>query len=322
MKILTMLMMLVFVACSSSGEPRDAGDGNVNGDYDYDYDHDHDYDKGDEDGGEGIWGWISILESEDTYTNEPGGWETGPRALFAEGPCCFYVLEQHLEHCGNLLASGGGCSLYKGFWLDVSSCEPDCQEGQECVDEGGNLVCRDLPAKLEVGQIDIGGLKVSADLAVGPNGIYTDSSVPDDMFDAGDAITAEVSGDGLAPISLAASGVNPPEIASNTLDLIRGSSATVSWTPAEPGTKIQVFLSGGSHYPHLYFATVLCEASDEQGSLEIPAEVVDGFLDVVVGLGIRRYSRIVRTTGDVVTHDGKDVELYVGSARNIQLVVR
>lgn len=316
MKNIVWILVLV-VGCSSSGA-TDAGIG----DGDFDHDHDYDHEKSDEDVGEGIWGWISILESEGTYTNEPGGWETGPRALFAEGPCCFYVLEQHLEHCGNLQASGGGCALYKGFWLDVSSCEPDCQEGQECVDEGGNLVCRDLPAKREVGQIDIGGLKVSADLAVGPNGIYTASGVPDDMFDSGDAITVDVSGEGLAPVSLAATGVSPPEIGSTTLELRRGSAATVSWTPAEPGTKIQVFLSGGSHYPHLYFATILCEASDEQGSIEIPAEVVDGFLDVVVGLGIRRYSRIVRTTGDVVTHDGKEVELYVGSARNIQLEVR
>jgi hypothetical protein len=175
---------------------------------------------------------------------------------------------------------------------------------------------------LEVGQIDIQGLKVSADMAVGLNGMYTAGGVPDDMFDAGDAITAEVAGEGLAPVSLAATGVDPPQIGSSDLELRRGNSATVSWTPAEPGTKIQVFLSGGSHHPHLYFATILCEAPDEQGSIEIPAELVDGFLDVVVGLGIRRYSRIVRTTGDVVAHDGKEVELYVGSARNIQLVVR
>jgi hypothetical protein len=47
MKILTMLMMLFFVACSSSGEPRDAGDG----DGDYDHDYDHDYDGGDDGGG-------------------------------------------------------------------------------------------------------------------------------------------------------------------------------------------------------------------------------------------------------------------------------
>jgi hypothetical protein len=294
-----LVLMMIFVAgCSSSGDLNDSGVG------------------------DGIWGWISLLESEDTYTNEPGGWETGPRALFAEGPCCRHVLEQHLEHCGEVQASGGGCALYKGFWLDEASCEPDCQPGQECVDEGGSLVCRDLPGLLEVGQIDIQGLKVSADMAVGLNGMYTASGTPDDMFDAGDAIAVNVTGEALAPIALSATGVNPPEIGSSTLDLVRGSSATVSWTPGEPGTKIQVFLSGGSHFPHLYFATILCEADDGQGSIEIPAEVVDGFLDVVVGLGIRRYSRIVRTTGDVVTRDGKEVELYVGSARNIQLVVR
>ena len=317
------LLLVLIIGCSSGGA-GDAGfgDGDFDHDHDHDYDHEYDHEKSDGDGGEGIWGWISLLESEDTYTNEPGGWETGPRGLFAEGPCCFFVPEQHLEHCGELQAAGGGCSLYKGFWLDVSSCEPDCQEGQECVDQGGSLVCRDLPAKLEVGRIGIAGLKVSAEMALGLNGIYTASGVPDDMFDAGDAITVEVTGEGLAPVSLAAAGVNPPEIASSTLDLARGSSATVSWTPAEAGTDIQVFLSGGSHFPHLYFATILCEAPDEQGSIEIPAEVVDGFLDVVVGLGIRRYSRIVRTTGDVVTHDGKEVELYVGSARNLQLVVR
>ena len=292
------LMMLFIAACSSSGDSNDSGVG------------------------DGIWGWISLLESEDTYTNEPGGWETGPRALFAEGPCCRYVLEQHLEDCGNLQASGGGCALYKGFWTDETSCEPYCQPGQECVDEGGDLVCRDLPELLQVGQIDIGGLKTNVALTPDLSGIYTASGAPDDMFDAGDAVTVEVTGEGLAPISLSATGVNPPEIGSSTLDLVRGSSATVSWTPAEPGTGIQVFLSGGSHYPHLYFATILCEADDGQGSIEIPAEVVDGFLDVVVPLGIRRYSRIVRTTGDVVTHDGKEVELYVGSARNIQLVVR
>ena len=298
-----MILMMVFVVgCSSSGDPNDSGVGDG--------------------GGEGVWGWISLLESEDTYTNEPGGWETGPRALFAEWPCCFYVLEQHLEHCGEVQASGGGCALYKGFWRDVTSCEPDCEQGQECVEEGGSLVCRDLPELLEVGEIDIQGLKVSADMTVGLNGMYIDNGVPDDMFDAGDAITANVTGEGLAPVALSATGVDPPQIGSPELELVRGSPATVSWTPAEPGTKIQVFLSGGSHHPHLYFATILCEADDGQGSVEIPAEVVDGFLDVVVGLGIRRYSRIVRTTGDVVSHEGKEVELYVGSARNIQLVVR
>jgi hypothetical protein len=301
-----MMIALVLCGCGGSSGTSDAGfgDGDAHG-------YDYDYDQGDEDGGDAIWGWISILESEDTYTNEPGGWETGPRALFAEGPCCRYVLEQHLEHCGNLQASGGGCALYKGFWLDETSCEPDCQPE-----------CRDFPKILEVGRIDIGGLKVSASMAAGPDGIYTAGGVPDDMFDAGDAVSVEVSGEGLAPVALAATGVNPPEIGSSTLELSRGSPAAVSWTPAEPGTKIQVFLSGGSHHPHLYFATILCEAADGQGSIQVPAELVDGFLDVAVGLGIRRYSRIVRTTGEVVEREGKEVELYVGSARNIQLVVR
>jgi len=321
---LTLFLLAVLGGCSNSNSPNDAGfgDGDALSDSDALNDGDVGYNEGDEPGDQGIWGWISILESEDTYTNEPAGWKTGPRALFAEGPCCYYVLEQHLEHCGELQASGGGCALYKGFWLDVSSCDPDCLDGQECVDEGGNLVCRDLPAMLEVDRIDIAGLKASVSMAPSQSGIYTTDDITDDLFDAGDFVTVDVTKEGLTPYSLSATGVDPPQIASNTLELTRGKSSNISWTPAEPGTKIQVFLSGGSHYPHLYFVTILCEAPDEQGSLEIPAEVVNGFLDVVVGLGIRRYSRIVRTTGDVATHAGKQVELYLGSAKNLQLVVR
>ncbi len=334
-----LLSMLWLAACSGNGGAPDAhdvsdSDGMVlPGDDSGSLADGDGFDAGGEDGGapDGDagnpgapwWGWISLLENPDTDPNEPAGWMTaGPRALFARGPCCRYVLEHHLESCGVLQASGGDCVLYRGFWHDESACDPLCQREQECVDEGGKFACRDLPPLLPVERIDIRGLKTAANMSLGPDGVYTVPGAADDMFDAGDAITVEVARPGLAPLSFAIKGVAPPQLASTSVELRRGTPATISWTPAEPGSRVQVFLSAGSHFPHLFFATILCQAPDEQGSLVVPPELVNGLLDVATSLGIRRYSRIVRTRSELWTRAGEEIELYLGSAKNLQIMLR
>jgi hypothetical protein len=163
------------------------------------------------------------------------------------------------------------------------------------------------------------GLKSPVTLAKDEFDRYGAPDAPADLFDAGDAIDASASGGELGPFSLSSQGVAPLEIVSRTVELRRGESAPFSWTSADPGSRVQLLLLAGPHDPTRPTAAILCDSDDAAGQVEIPANLVDGFLDRLVV--IQKFSRVTRYRRDAKMPFGKEIELFVGSARGLDLIV-
>ena len=272
------------------------------------------------------WGWIRVVEWNDTHSNAPFRTDQGIQAFFAAEPRCRWAMEhRQMGYCRlREMVSEGACSLAIVEGLSDWDCEPagvSCDwANQECLQDGDGFACGDLPAVLDAGTVTLIGLgeEIVLQRLVDSQGEYTKYGLSDDLFAAGDPLTASVSGGELADCSLQARGVAPLEILDSQLDLVRGQPVVIGWVPADSGTRVKVALSAGSHFPHEYFGTVFCEADDEAGQIEIPAGIVTAFLDYTATIGIRRSSHLMRYT----QASAGEIELLVGSARNLQLVLR
>ncbi len=306
------VVILIFVVgCGSSGGTNDAGLGDGDGgfvhDHDYDHDSDHDSDKV-------AWGWVKVMEVSGTYI---GGPEVG--AYFAVEPSYPRSLTHHLDIPCLRTQSAGSCGLWIHPALLLSGCSPPCGGDQECMYSGTDAYCQDLPAHWDVGTVTIEGLK--ADVVMNPDELdrYAASGLPADLFDDGDQVSAGIQGGELGPFSLSAAGVADLEVASTTVQLQRGQPATVSWTPADADSRVQVLLLSGPHDPTRPTAAILCDVPDSDGSVEIDAALVDGFINNHVV--VQKFSRITRYTRDVQTPFEKEIELIVGSVVGLGLIL-
>jgi hypothetical protein len=184
---------------------------------------------------------------------------------------------------------------------------------------GTDAYCQDLPAHWDVGNITIEGLKTGVTMTPDDLDRYAAAGLPADLFDDGDQVTAGIEGGELGPFSLSAAGVADLEVADTTVELQRGQPAMVSWTPADPDSRVQVLLLSGSHDPTRPTTGILCDAPDSDGSVEIGAELVDGFINAHVV--VQKFSRITRYTRDVQTPFEKEIELIVGSVVELGLIL-
>jgi hypothetical protein len=203
-----------------------------------------------------------------------------------------------------------------------------CDEDQRCYSdpETTDGICRDLPPHADVGTITLTGFKKPIVLTPDTYDRYMPSyaltgNEKNDLFDDGDVLTATTEGGALPPLSFSTKGVAPLEIENQSIEMIADSSAVVTWTPADPDSRIQIAVMAGSHDPNPLSAAILCDVPDSDGSVEIPANLINGFLAESCGEALMKCSRITRYTRDVQTINGKEVELFVGSARNLMLSV-
>jgi hypothetical protein len=265
-----------------------------------------------------VWGWVSLLELNDATLNAPWTWLGGVRAYFAQAPHCRVFPEHWLETCGPPLAEEGACRLYGRDWQDPWRCDPACDlEAQECVDVDGQPVCLELPGSWDVGTLQIAGLSAPLVLSADAAGRYAASQAPADLFGAGDAVSLNTGGGQLVPFSLQGHGVAHLEIGSSEVALARGQPAQVTWTPADPGSRIQVLLSAGPHHPAPPVAAILCDAPDEDARLDIPAALVTAFR--ARAYCVCRFSHITRYRRTVETPYQGRIELTLGSVRLLQL---
>ncbi|HSA24110.1 MAG TPA: hypothetical protein P5076_21800, partial [Myxococcota bacterium] len=119
------------------------------------------------------------------------------------------------------------------------------------------------------------------------------------------------------PLSLQGVGVAHLELGSASLPLVRGQPAQVTWTPADPDSRVQVLLEAGPHHPAPPVAAILCDAPDEDGQVELPAALVSTFLDRAYC--VCRFSHVTRYRQAILPTQGGEVELRVGSVRPLQL---
>jgi hypothetical protein len=292
-------------------------------------------------GGEKTWGWISAIEWNDVCDQwyQKTQWFGGVRAYFSTAPEYNRALPHTLGFATATL-SAGACTLYDtGLMSDdcLGSClcldkgveciEPVlwCDEEHVCVedppDSGSGGHCVPLPPHFDVGDITITGLKTSVTMTPDSLDRYVFSSPPEDLFDMGDTITASTSGGERPPMTFTARGVAPLEVPDNVVRYRTGQPATVSWTPADPDSRVQIYLAAGSHDPNPLGGAILCDVPDSDGDVEIAADLLDQLWYLGCnGSWMIKCSRITRYSRDLQTGPGKEVELFVGSARNLQLL--
>ncbi len=296
----------------------------------------------------GAWGWISAIEWNDVcdqwYLKTQ--WNGGVRAYFAEDANWNRALPHTLGWCtpkatvgactlwdpgimdDQCLNDGGCMCLDKGVECDETTVRW-CPEDQVCVETPDGEpwsrgICVDLPRHFDVGTVTITGLKVPIEMQPDDLDRYLASELPDknDLFDAGDVVTATTSGGELPPMSFTARGVAPLQLASPVVSIRIGSGrpAYARWTPADPSSRVQVALMGGSHDPNPLAAAIVCDAPDGDGQVEIAGSLLDELYRLSCNGGwMLKCSRITRYSRDVQSMGGKDVELFVGSARNLQM---
>jgi hypothetical protein len=172
----------------------------------------------------------------------------------------------------------GPCRLYKRV---ITVCEPSCGNNATCVDDN---TCLSYPNPISVGTVTVNGLKMgNADtvnvFSIKPTSFYY---LPDQNnqlhyppCNAGDPVTVTASGNGsVRPFTLRATGVGPLVVPQDTIELIDGRPATVTWVPAaKPGDamitiNVNLTLETGTK------GYIGCDCEDN-GSLILPATLLD-----------------------------------------------
>jgi hypothetical protein len=299
--------------------------------------------------GPAAWGWISIIEWNDVcdqwYLKTQ--WFGGVRAYFATEPSFNRALP-HTLGFATAVATEGACTLYDtGIMSDqcLGQClcldkgvecynddetERWCGEDEVCVDDPATPpevfdhgMCVPLPAHFDAGTITLGGLKTPVVLTPDDLDRYKAEALPDpnDLFDADDVVTAVTSGGDLPPRSFTARGVAPLTLPDNVVRVRPGKPATVRWDPADPASRVQVVLAIGSHDPNPLGGAIVCDAPDGDGQVAIAGSLLDRLIYLGCdGAWMMKCSRVTRYSRDLQSQGGEDVELFVGSARNLQLL--
>ncbi|MBW2701056.1 MAG: hypothetical protein JRF33_09580 [Deltaproteobacteria bacterium] len=267
-----------------------------------------------------VWGWISVYEMNDAWMNSDWTWSDGVRAYLAEAPHTRRALDHEKPTiAGSLVASAGKCSLYEIEWVDHWLCDPACDpDSQSCVIENEEHLCVDLPRAWNAGTIEVSLAGSILDLQPDELGRYATENPPAELFDAGDLIQVTASGDELGAFQLSAEGVAHLEIPDSNVHLTGGQATTVSWEPADPGSRVQIMLFSGPHHPAPPVASILCDAPDEDGQVEITAELVNGFLERT---WVANWcSQALRYREASIESANERITLRVGSMRLLQLI--
>lgn len=294
-----------------------------------------------------VWGWISVIEWNDVcdqwYLKTQ--WNGGVRAYFAE-EASFQRALPHTLGFAKAIATVGACTLYDtGLMSDEClgmcmcldkgvECNETgpagrwCEEDEVCVaadppnpefDQGH---CEPLPNHFQVGTITIQGLEEAVSMEPDELERYLHvPQKPNDLFDNDDLIMATTQGGELPPLSFSARGVAPLELGNQVVSIRSDQPSVVAWTPADPDSRVQVYFAAGSHDPNPLGGAILCDVPDGDGQVEVDYSLFQKLWYLGCdGAWMIKCSRITRYTRDVQPAGDKEVELFVGSARNLMMV--
>jgi hypothetical protein len=295
----------------------------------------------------GTWGWISVIETNDFLDHIyviQRGWYGGVRAYFATKPSWPRSLT-HTLGFAKVVASEGSCELVDAgllgdgcedcFCLDKGIecaagpeerwCEPDetCVQGPERPEAWPDRgVCVPLPPHFDVGAIALEGLKVPITMQPDEFDRYMADDLPKpvELFDDDTVVTATTSGGGMAPLTFSAKGVEHLVVDDKVVHVRLGKPSVVRWTPADPDARILVILRAGSHDPYPVSGAIVCEADDAAGEVEVPADLLEQLVHLGCdGAYMMKQSVIFRYQQDVKQLPDGAVELFIGSARSLQM---
>lgn len=219
------------------------------------------------------------------------------------------------------VARVGACRL---LLFKPALCEAPCIG--VCVDTN---VCRPFQARISAGTVTLRGLKVPVVMKPqAQNYYYADPAPPADLFDAGAAVTAEVTGGAFAGFSVASAGVAPIAARSpvnDQIDLADGADYLFRWTPAGPaGARVRLTLNANNRGHGAPYAGILECDTEDTGEVTIARQLIAAFpatsrWEICAGSDcplswIMRYRRGATTAG------GRSAALVVGSRREFFVV--
>lgn len=213
------------------------------------------------------------------------------------------------------VARQGACALYqppltRGLRMEL--CDPPCGEDRFCT----GTSCAAYPPHWNAGPLQIDGLH--APLQVEPDAYdnYQADALPADLFPSSGDITVAGPGGELGSFAMTGGAVAPLGVGAIGYKLAPSQPLAVTWTPADPGSRVQLFLRAGIHAPALPVA-IICEADDGAGRFDIDSSLVDGFLESAFIL--QHISEIMRYRSAQGTPFGKTVELRIASVVELGL---
>ena len=306
---------------------------------------------------DGVWGWISVIEENDTC-NQWGfktTWYGGVRAFFGRDQSYSRALPHHTDFLTEI-ARDGDCAVFDSGLLSEEAasacrqgdpgtvfgevdydCSPpppypeDCTTPNWCCQDAE---CRRAPNEVAMGhcvslaphwglgQITIDGTLTNLTLVPDAYDRYAPTSeVPVDLFSGGETITARTEGGALDAIELSAPGVKHLELGNSSLVDLTAAVPRVTWTPSGEDVRVQVAIYSGAHDPNPVLALMLCDAPDAAGEVAISPTLVATFSDRTCGGASfwgEKCSRVTRYTKSVTATPGDgEIELFVGSARHL-----
>ena len=223
--------------------------------------------------------------------SRPPDLDHGFTGVFREGPDPLLLDE---------LLTEGDCAFYD--FDPFPFCDPPCVPPDVC---GFGGECRPYPGALDIGTVSVAGTTPPIEVDLHAGLYYASTTHAPDLYQPGDALTLSATGgSGVEPFEISALGVPSLVPAQTLVTLVRHGDVELSWQP-EPvpaGARVRVWMY--IHHHALYQAYLQCEVDDSDGTLTIPASIVDALLDAswggepndIEGARMMRLSRSVERT--------------------------
>ncbi len=249
----------------------------------------------------------TIRVAEGVYVSE----EEGPRpfgrlsgAIATAAPVSFHTETMREGNCRLLTFQVAQCDPY---------CDGICVDTDECVP---------WPTYVSAGRIDFEGLASSVALVPEPPINYynpTSYPIPEDLFDACDAITATAAGGDVPAFEVTAFGVDDlsPDVTGVNITLDDEDDFTLTWEPSGCESRVRLTLNAPNEAHGLpYTAIIECDGPDT-GSLTVPRSLIEAFpptsgqaICVLIDCPLSTFTRYTRGTASI---GADEVELVVAS---------
>jgi hypothetical protein len=207
-------------------------------------------------------GGVEVLEQRALTGEPPDEWRYArvTAQFFAAGPARFH----------RFVAEEGGCTLRA---YTPASCDPVCLDGL-CVDN----TCEPWPTYSSAGTLTITGLTTAVSITP-ESGYYAYyDPLPEDLFADDATVTARLAGDEIPAATLTAGGVRPLATPiTDRITLVPGEDHTVTWTPDGGGHVRLTINANNQGHGGPYLGIIECLADDSDGSITVPAALVDQF---------------------------------------------
>jgi hypothetical protein len=259
----------------------------------------------------------------------PDGGGGSPDPDFADTAAWVEVGERTYEGGGDTVVIGNLITEAPIWPYDVEpvvgACRYSVRQPMTCADpcDGGVCVgdvCQALPTPRSAGDLTVSAGGETRTIGFGAAG-YSFYE-PTLVFPPGEALTVSAAGGEIAAFELEAD--VPATFAVTNRDelvLAIGTPLTVRWEPADPGSRVRLFLGADLGHAQYRSALIECDAPDEAGAIAVPQELVDRLADPALwacgdcfSQSIRRYTRARGTAGSL------DVSLLVTQTESLYLV--